>query len=174
MNKKNFLHLMATMMAAMLSVGFASCNSDDDENGLAELTHNQIIELLEGKWEVYGELKCITKGINFDGKYKGLIEFYGDKKFKFSVIEGDKFSSVTNNLGEISPVYLEEYIVDDYYNYTILKKNGKNYIVFGSTYYPYNFEIVSLKTNSLKLILNQDVIDDEQVTGHLYMTMISN
>lgn len=32
MNKKNLLHLMAIMMVAMLSLGFASCSSDDDDD----------------------------------------------------------------------------------------------------------------------------------------------
>lgn len=31
MNKKIFLHLMAIMMVAMLSVGFTSCGNDEDE-----------------------------------------------------------------------------------------------------------------------------------------------
>ncbi|MBR4387916.1 MAG: hypothetical protein IKT00_01910 [Prevotella sp.] len=31
MSKKNLLHLMTIMMVAMLSVGFTSCGSDDDE-----------------------------------------------------------------------------------------------------------------------------------------------
>lgn len=32
MKKKNLLHLLAIMMVAVLSVGFASCSSDDDES----------------------------------------------------------------------------------------------------------------------------------------------
>ena len=32
MSKKNLLHLLAIMMVAMLSVGFASCGDDDDDD----------------------------------------------------------------------------------------------------------------------------------------------
>ena len=38
MNKKYFMHLMAIMMVGMLSVGFASCSSDDEQESAPILT----------------------------------------------------------------------------------------------------------------------------------------
>ena len=45
MSKKNLLHLMAILMAAMLSVGFTSCGSDDDED-------DPSLSLVGTKWTV--------------------------------------------------------------------------------------------------------------------------
>ena len=68
MNKKYFMHLMAIMMVAMLSVGFASCSNDDDEDknvttsvnpkdlvGTWGLTHAEGWEIWEGQKETYND-----------------------------------------------------------------------------------------------------------------------
>ena len=49
MNKKYFMHLMAAMMVAMLSVGFASCSSDNDDNEVPETTTVNVKDLV-GTW----------------------------------------------------------------------------------------------------------------------------
>lgn len=48
MKKKSYLHLLAIMMVTMLSFGFASCGSDDDDDisGGSEL-----VEKLQGTWQ---------------------------------------------------------------------------------------------------------------------------
>ena len=50
MSKKNYLlSLLATMMVAMLSLGFTSCGSDDDDDDNA--TGVAGIETLYGTWQ---------------------------------------------------------------------------------------------------------------------------
>ena len=50
MKKKSYLHLLAIMMVAMMSIGFASCSSDDDdENGGA--SSSELINKLQGTWD---------------------------------------------------------------------------------------------------------------------------
>ena len=49
MNKKYFMHLLAAMMVAMLSVGFASCSSDNDDNEVPETTTFNVKDLV-GTW----------------------------------------------------------------------------------------------------------------------------
>lgn len=46
MKKKSYLHLVAIMMVAMLSVGFVSCGDDDDITSGSELVDN-----LQGTWQ---------------------------------------------------------------------------------------------------------------------------
>lgn len=48
MRKKNYLHLLAIIMVALLSVGFVSCGSDDDDDipGGSEL-----VDKLQGTWQ---------------------------------------------------------------------------------------------------------------------------
>ena len=63
MNKKNFLHLMAIMMAAMLSVGFASCSSDDDNDEKSyhgKVNFDYVCSLLGSK---YDEIKKANIGV---------------------------------------------------------------------------------------------------------------
>ena len=50
MKKKNYLlSLMAMIMVAMLSVGFASCGSDDDDD---EITGgSELVDKLQGTWQ---------------------------------------------------------------------------------------------------------------------------
>ena len=56
MNKKYFMHLLAVMMVAMLSVGFASCGGDDDDTPApaAELPYDSaVLKTFEGTWGLY-------------------------------------------------------------------------------------------------------------------------
>ena len=49
MKRKNLLRLLAVMMAAVLSVGFASCGSDDDDD---EITGgSELVDKLQGTWQ---------------------------------------------------------------------------------------------------------------------------
>ena len=49
MKKKNYLHLLAIMMVTMLSVGFASCGSDDDDNDITG--GSELVDKLQGTWK---------------------------------------------------------------------------------------------------------------------------
>ena len=48
MIKKNYLHLVIIMMVAMLSVGFASCSSDD---GDSTPNGQELVDKLQGTWQ---------------------------------------------------------------------------------------------------------------------------
>ena len=148
---------------------FVACSSDDDSSDV-NLTSDEIVTLLKGKWEVSGELRANNTeiGETFNGRYKGTIEFKDNQKFTFVVTEGDKYYT-----DDIS-IYLEEVLVNDNYKYSTLKKDGKNYIAFGSNNQPYNFEIISLKKNSFNLVLNTDNVVNKKTVGRIYMTMYSN
>lgn len=52
--KKYFWSLLTFMMVAMLSVGFASCSSDDDDEGGSGLSDEEITIILQGTWDVVG------------------------------------------------------------------------------------------------------------------------
>ena len=169
--KKSVL-LSVLLVLGMLPLLFA-CSSDDD-NSAAELTSDEIVQLLTGKWEINGELKIKNQGTgdSFEGSYNGTIEFKKDNKIDFRVTKGDKYTVELG--GKTYSMYLEEDIIDDYYGYSILKKNGKNYIAFGSKSHPYNFEIVSLKASVLRLVLNQSDVYNDNNTIDYYMTLFSN
>ena len=149
-----------------------SCSSDDDSSDV-NLTSAEILALLEGKWMVSGELSTTNSETqeSIEDRYKGMIEFINNHKFSFTVSEGNKY-----NVGDFS-IYPEEIFVNDAYVYSLLKKDGKNYITF-STLLPqpsnfFNFEIVSLNKNSFKLVLDTDIVIDNKTVGRIYMTMYS-
>ena len=174
MKRISFWSIMMMLMFALPLM--TACGSDDNEISGSSYTTDEIIALLNGKWVVSGELSEINtkSGENFNGRYKGTIEFKGDK-YTFDVTEGDKYN--TDGYSR----YLEEIIVGTNGKYTIIKKEGKNYINFNSMR-DYSFEIVSLNKNSLKLTLDTDhvIFFDKNIYlvekngGHIYMTMSSN
>ena len=48
MKKKSYLHLLTILMVAMLSFGFVSCGSDDDD----EITGgSELVDKLQGTWQ---------------------------------------------------------------------------------------------------------------------------
>lgn len=49
MKKNSYLHLLAIVMVAMLSIGFASCSSDDDDNDISG--GSELVEKLQGTWK---------------------------------------------------------------------------------------------------------------------------
>lgn len=50
MKKSGYLHLMAIMMVAMLSFGFASCGSDDDDDNGGS-SGSELLDKLQGTWQ---------------------------------------------------------------------------------------------------------------------------
>lgn len=170
------------MLVVMAFPMMVACGDDnDDGGGASEYTEAEIIELLTGKWEVYGEYKATNYDTkeSFADNYKGTIEFKTDKSVKFKVSEGTKYSYTYTYDGQTYKYefYMEEEIIDNYHKYSVLKKGGRNYISFGSSSNPYNFEIVSLKKNTFMLKLDRDVDDPDnksRVIGNEYMTVISN
>lgn len=49
MMKKSYLHLLAIIMVAMLSIGFVSCSSDDDDDESAG--GSELVDKLQGTWQ---------------------------------------------------------------------------------------------------------------------------
>ena len=166
---KKFCYLFTVLTMLM----FISCSSNDDSMDV-NLTPAEIKALLEGTWTVNGELRVSNskQKESFDGRYKGMIEFKGNK-YTFKVTEGDKYTVV-----EDYSIYLAEAIVCHTYEYSIVKIDGKKYIKFrthlGVPSGTFNFEIVSLNNNSFKLILDTDNVVDNEKVGRIYMSMYSN
>ena len=177
MKKFKYLNFMFMAMALMVPA-CVSCSSDDD--GASNYTSEEISELLKGKWTIGGDIKCKTTNIIFEDHYKGTIEFKDNNKFSFSITEGDnyeyQYEMGGGTVGKES-TYLEKCFVYSSDTYKILKKGGDNYLILHYSKYP--FKIVSLKKNSLKLVLDEDIIDDyilnyNKENGHIYMTILSN
>ena len=179
--KKNKIGSMMMLVLMVFPMMVACGDDNDDGGGASAYTEAEIVELLTGKWEVYGEYQATnydTKD-SFADKYKGTIEFKSDKSVKFKVTDGTKYKTSYTYDGKTYEYeyYIEEQIIDNYSKYSVLKKGGRNYISFGSSSNPYNFEIVSIKKNTFMLRLDRDVDNPEnksKVLGHEYMTIISN
>ena len=160
--------ILSFMLMAMVLVmpTCVSCSSDDE--GASTYTSEEITELLMGKWTISGDLNCETTSLSFDEHYKGTIEFKNNNKYVFNVTESDLYKG----LGKI----VEYSFANSSSSYSVLKKGGDSYLILGNSKCP--FKIVSLKKNSLKLVLDEDVIDlyilNSKQSGHVYMTILSN
>jgi len=162
MNTKRILNLMCVLCLLAFT---AACSSDDD-NKAAELTSGQIAKLLHGAWEVNGNTS-ISDAIGdrtFKNEYKGIFYFDENGSCLLRITEGTKYNNI----------YLENYYVNGE-NYTIIKKDGKNYIFFGRDDQTpiFYFEIVSLSENSLRLVLDQEIFDEDEYLGKATMTIVS-
>ena len=176
--KKTF-RFVGLMLIVAMGVCLTACGGDDDGGGSGgdiNYTSDEIIEMLTGKWEVYGHAKCVSdkaEAPNFDIDYTGTIEFTKEQraKAKSSVWYEEKIGDFT------AKITLGSFI-DDYYKYKITRKNGVTYISFGSDHSPNDFKIVSLTKTSFKLVLNKDFQVDEPMisgayTSHVEITVIS-
>ena len=145
--------------------------NDDDNNGASNYSEAEIVELITGKWEVYGKFKVTdyeTKKTITDN-YKGTIEFTTNKSVKFKITDGTK--------QKISGIeyYIENAFISDNDKYTIMRKYDKNFISFGSSGNQFAFEIVSLTKTTFMLRLDEEINDTKsKAIGHIYMTMVSN
>ena len=179
---KRILFWSMMMLVVMALPTIVACSSDDDNNDTSNYTEAEIVELLTGKWEIYGEVKVThyETQTTITDNYKGTIELKNNKSVYFRITDATKQkASYTEYNGKTYEYeyYIEDVLIHDNYKYTILKKNGKNYIFFGGTSNPYPFEIVSLTKTTFLLRLDEEVIDKRNNTkslGHLYMTMVSN
>lgn len=92
MNKKNLLHLMTIMMVAMLSFGFASCSSDDEEEDYGYSTS------ILGSWQTEDENFSTELSFNANGTCTELMEMKGMSlaaKMRYSGtynVKGDKLT----------------------------------------------------------------------------------
>ena len=164
--------MLLVVMALPIMV---ACNNGDDSEELS-YTEAEVVEILTGQWEVYGELNAYANetGESFSDNYKGIIEFKANQSLNFKVTEG-QMMSYSDRHGSTYEYYPEESIIRK--KYSLMKKEGKYYITFGSTYEPYTFEILSLTKTSFKMRMDDDIYDDDtdrNALGHIYMTLNSN
>lgn len=89
MIKKDFLHLMAILMVSLLSFGFTSCGSDDDNRS------DQIVGLwVESEYWSDGQWKSAGSYLNYVFDFKAdntYIIYLSEKRFK----EGDIYQTGT-------------------------------------------------------------------------------
>lgn len=174
MKKMKFL---STILLAVMTMStmIACSGSDDEDGGGVSYTESEIIELLSGTWEVYGELKEVESetGKRLEGTYTGKIEFKANQKISRSFtsnctrndfhIEGENDNSLMNSM--------INNVIGSYYSYKIIKKDGKIFIAFNND--NYYFEIRSLNKNTFKFVLDEDIEYNGTIYGHVYMTVVS-
>ena len=171
MKKVKCLSLM--LISVLFSAFVISCSSDDDEV-VSNYTSDEILELLKGKWSVNGETKLVSETDNFAGKYKGTLEFFQNKYNEyyadFEAKEGDKYNYHDYEF------FPQGYFIGHDRKVTVMKQGGKNYLLFGSSKFP--FEIIKLNKTTLKLKLDTDFENDVWTfygkQYHVYITIQTN
>lgn len=159
------------LTTVLLSVGSISCSSDGDDDGSASYTSDQIVALLKGKWNLYGHVNVTSSASNdyVDGDYTGTINFTNAQKY---IITSSEIPYEID--GKIGNTKLSDILVSNL-NYSISKKDGKNYISFVNGIH--NFQIQSLQEKSFKLVEDEYIeskdSDGKNVTIHYNITMFS-
>ena len=171
------IKVVKVMILASFSVLlFGACSSDDNNGDDILYTSNEIIEILTGKWNIYGHVRISGDTDRVvDSDYTGTLEFKADQKYSAK-------SSVISTMG-INNINGETYTWDEdiydylgdasYHKYSIIRKSDKYYIEFGHS----TFEIVSLTKKSFKLVLDEDRpwgSPEDMHYAHYYITIISN
>ena len=132
MKKKYLLSIIMLVAMSMPLMVACSSSSDDEDGGDVSYTESEIVELLTGTWYVSGEIKAVNKGKRTEGNYTGTIEFKANKSFKSSITSKCTRNDVHKE-GEDDNEMIDDtidLILDNDYKYSIVKKEGKNYIVF--------------------------------------------
>ena len=179
--KKSF-RLVGLILIAVMSLGLTACGSDDDggSGGSVNYTSDEIIELLKGKWEVYGHVKRTSSNTdiveNIDGDYTGDIEFKDGQKVRVNSSTIQMVKMKVGGLYQDYPLTLD-FFIDESSKYKIIRKNGAAYISFKpDSKFPYDYKIVSLNKNSFKLVMDevkQAESDGVSYTLHYEITVIS-
>ena len=170
MKQLKILSLMMLVVMAMPMM--VACGDDDGDNGGNgfSYTEAEIVEILTGKWTIYGH--CIitnTDGNKFEDDYTGTVEFTDAKKYIF---ESSDIFFEGENLGDIIGG-------NNYHKYSILRENGKYYIVFDCGMYVYqHFQVVSLTKTTFKLVEDEDLFfyssaGNKDRKAHYYITIVS-
>ena len=173
MKELRFLKVMLFTAFSIFMV--EACSSDDDNGDDISYTSNEIIEILTGKWEIYGHVRISgDTDRKVDSDYTGIIEFKADQKYnaKSSIIS----TTGINNINGETYTWdedLYDYLGDaSYHKYSIIRKNDRYYIEFAHA----TFQIMSLTKKSFKLIMDEDVawgsLDDPHY-AHQYISIIS-
>lgn len=171
------LRLLEVMLLSVFSIFMVeACSSDDDNGDDISYTSNEIIEILTGKWEIYGHVRISGDTDRMvDSDYTGTIEFKSDQKYSAnsSVISTTEIQN--NKSGKTYTINndISDYLGDaSYHKYSIIRKNDRYYIEFAHA----TFQIISLTKKSFKLIMDEDVawgsLDDLHY-AHQYISIIS-
>lgn len=110
--KKQSLGWLVLLLAVVFSVGFASCDKDDDENSGGNIV---------GTWE-YEE--------TFGREYSiEIYRFYADGRFEYEYLEGDYSSGNSRVLDESSGTYSfsDGRVTLNYQESTIAEEVGTTY-----------------------------------------------
>lgn len=177
---KKWSMIMLMFVALPLIV---SCGDDDNAT---DLTTEEIVNMLTGKWDIKGTVRVdyvysdiVLEGdytgtkdydLKWEGDYTGTIEFTENKDCYIhnssKIYLRDKQGNIYRENG-ISLTSELSYFLEE--KYSILRKNGKTYIAFGKQ----SFQIVSLNKNSFKLLEDEDIDYGYGETVHYYITIIS-
>ena len=97
---KKIIRLAGFVFMAVVSYGLTACSSDSDDEGRnTSYTEAEILEIISGTWEVYGEAIYDYKSFSFSknhAKYKGRLEFMSNQKIKYNMIEGGEIEYSIN------------------------------------------------------------------------------
>ena len=169
---KKTCRIVGLMLIAVMGFGLTACGDDDGgSGGSVNYTSDEIIEILTGKWGVYGHIKVTSSNsdiiMKVDGDYTGTIEFTDKQKVIAKSSEIDM--SITYPEGHTSTEKTTLASVFSSYKYTITRKNGAVYISLGSGEEPNEYKIVSLTKTSFKLV--KDEMREGKILGvdnHIY------
>jgi len=176
------------MLGLLLSTTlFTACSGDDDSNNGSSYSTEEIEELLTGKWKFSGEFKINdppkTKTL-LSETYTGTIEFKANHEVSHPIKVDADINETNGDLAN----FLTRIILYPDNKYQILRKDGKNYIIFDETY-KYTFEIIYLNKTTCYLVMDQDLeiviydvtyLEGRTVTApkyylySLYSTMVLN
>ena len=164
-------NIWAILMMVLISAGFISCGSDDEEGNNISYTETEIVELLSGKWEIAGVINISSEFGESVRDYTGTIEFKNNNR---CIITGSYIYEVDGREQEMS---LHSLFPSN--SYSVLRKGGKSYIGFGTNNSGIkNFQIVSLNKTSFKLVYDETIKSktstSETIDVHYYITMYSN
>lgn len=105
MKKKNYLHLLAFAMVAMLSVCFVSCGDDDDEGGGSTgITAKELV----GQWrEISSSSHETIWTFNSDGTWETSV-YYNAIYTNWEISGGKLIMTRTNGRQETYTAYIKD------------------------------------------------------------------
>ncbi|MBP3787843.1 MAG: hypothetical protein ILA22_06875 [Prevotella sp.] len=181
---KKFKIWSMMMLVAMALPMMVACGGDDDnDGGGVSYTESEIVEMLTGKWQINGFVRMSAEtGEKYEGNYTGTVEFTAAQKYIFKSSDIFEVSVSFNNQISTVKISLPDLIWgNNYQKYSILRKNGKIYLTFGTSSRYQSFQIVSLTPSSFRLVEDEDIsFESSSSSGtsstskaHYYITIIS-
>ena len=169
------------MLVVMVLPMMVACSGDDNSNdgSAAAYTEEEIMSILKGGWDVSGNLtityNSTESGEDIFDDYEAYIEFdpfnKNSRTYFFKVNNGKVIIKAETHSYHPERLFIYESMAKGN-GYKIIRKSEKYYINFTKTE-PYNFEIQSLTKKSFRMVLDDDLIEDGKVIGHVRMTLNS-